>query len=397
MEEENQDEDCSVCEFYLHKVRCAECRDAFCEKCSVPNTTVCVHCRRIVCSTCWNKEDRFPCCDECQEKLVENRKGTSVQETKPGEIDILIFHKNCGDGFGAALACHIYCKRYGHKEPTYRAMSHDEPVPVEDCKEKNVAIFDFAFSREGTEQILAVCKSFTLWDHHESNDRHLGGLPHCHFATLASGAVLAWNYFFPYERVPLFIRYVEDRDLWKWELPDSRYVSRGSFYDLDMDFDKWEVMCNPETEEKKVRELAEHGKLYDGQQKKIIGSKPKFAQKVTFHGFSARSVNTPHFVSEMGEAILEAHSDCKVAVVWNWDDFKRGYKVHLRSRESDEDANVSLLAEKYGGGGHAHSAAFSWKSKTSIDGLWDPEEKKDGAEPEPKRQKTDSGPVSLVS
>jgi hypothetical protein len=35
-----------------------------------------------------------------------------------------------------------------------------------------------------------------------------------------SGARLAWE-FFPDKPVPGLIRYVEDRDIWKWEFPES--------------------------------------------------------------------------------------------------------------------------------------------------------------------------------
>jgi hypothetical protein len=36
-----------------------------------------------------------------------------------------------------------------------------------------------------------------------------------------SGATLAWAYFHPHEPVPLFVAYVEDRDLWRKALPGS--------------------------------------------------------------------------------------------------------------------------------------------------------------------------------
>ncbi|MFQ5503432.1 MAG: hypothetical protein ACE5F1_01390 [Planctomycetota bacterium] len=36
---------------------------------------------------------------------------------------------------------------------------------------------------------------------------------------------LTWKALFPDERVPPPVKYVRDRDLWLWELPDSKAVS----------------------------------------------------------------------------------------------------------------------------------------------------------------------------
>ena len=52
------------------------------------------------------------------------------------------------------------------------------------------------------------------------------------------------------------------------------------------------------------------------------------------------------------QALAEAHP--VAAVFWHT---SRGVTYSLRSRRPD-GANVALVAERYGGGGHAHAAGF---------------------------------------
>jgi oligoribonuclease NrnB/cAMP/cGMP phosphodiesterase (DHH superfamily) len=62
-------------------------------------------------------------------------------------------------------------------------------------------------------------------DHHKSAAEKLTGYQcRCgvvHFDMNKSGARLAWEFFHPDKPVPGLIRYVEDRDIWKWEFPES--------------------------------------------------------------------------------------------------------------------------------------------------------------------------------
>ena len=56
---------------------------------------------------------------------------------EPGTVDLIIYHANCSDGFGAAYAA---WKCLG-KKATYHAAKHGSTPP--DVAGKNVAILDF--------------------------------------------------------------------------------------------------------------------------------------------------------------------------------------------------------------------------------------------------------------
>ena len=57
-------------------------------------------------------------------------------------------------------------------------------------------------------------------DNHESAKKNLQDIEDKYkiFDMTHSGVVLAWNYFYPEETIPLLYKYVEDRDIWKKEI-----------------------------------------------------------------------------------------------------------------------------------------------------------------------------------
>src|SRR5262249_41598557 len=64
----------------------------------------------------------------------------------------------------------------------------------------------------------------------------LKGLTNAFFDLNKSGARLAWEYFHPEKDTPELIEFIEDRDLWRWQIPRSKEFSAG-FYALPMTFD----------------------------------------------------------------------------------------------------------------------------------------------------------------
>ena len=55
-----------------------------------------------------------------------------------------------------------------------------------------------------------------------------------------SGAVLAWEWAHT-QPVPWLLQYVQDKDLWHWQLPHSREIS-AALASYAFDFAKWEQL-----------------------------------------------------------------------------------------------------------------------------------------------------------
>ena len=86
-----------------------------------------------------------------------------------------------------------------------------------------VYILDFSYNLETTTKLWHFHGGrVTLLDHHKSAMEELQGqLPGCYFDMNRSAAAIAWGYFKPLERMPDLLAYVQDRDLWRWELLGS--------------------------------------------------------------------------------------------------------------------------------------------------------------------------------
>src|SRR3989304_8308490 len=134
---------------------------------------------------------------------------------------LVIYHKNCVDGFAAAWCAH---ERFVEEIEYIPASYGDEPP---DVKGKRVFILDFSYKRNVMLKLIEEAKELLCLDHHETAEKELENLPHCFFDMTKSGAMLSWCLFFKYREhtAPKLIKYVQDRDLWKNELPNSLELS----------------------------------------------------------------------------------------------------------------------------------------------------------------------------
>lgn len=259
---------------------------------------------------------------------------------KENTLKYVLYHGTCSDGFGAALAA---WKRLG-ESAEYVPVQYGSPPP-ELPDGADVWIIDFSFPRDETLTLRDRCASLTVLDHHKTAQAALEGLDFATFDMNKSGAMLAWEHFHPGIPAPALIRYIQDRDLWRWELPSSRAVSAG-LWSYPMDFEKWDALSVPK--------LASEGAAilrYMEQQTAMICSQ---AHRRDFDGISVPVVNATSLWSEVGEELLRLYPDAPFA--GSYYELSSGIrKWSLRSRG---DFDVSAVAAAYGGGGHRAAAGF---------------------------------------
>src|SRR5580698_3860341 len=78
---------------------------------------------------------------------------------------VVIYHKRCPDGFGAAYAA---WKKFGDTAE-YLAAGYGDPVP-EGLEGKEVYIVDFVYEQPGAmEEIARIAKKLVVLDHHVSS------------------------------------------------------------------------------------------------------------------------------------------------------------------------------------------------------------------------------------
>jgi len=258
---------------------------------------------------------------------------------------LCIYHKNCADGFGAALAVKKYADINKFQCEFIPAHYGDTPP---DVSGKDVFIVDFSYPRETLLELKEKAKSIKVIDHHKTAQKDLQDLDFCVFDMNYSGAVLTWETIFCTGRVPLLFKYIQDRDLWRWDMENSKAVSAG-LQQLKQEFHLWERYLIAGN----IPELIETGNIileYQNKQiEKIINSE---VQLTNIAGHNVPCINTTTLISEIGNELAKGQPFC--AMYFETAD-KRIYSL----RSDSNGIDVSEIAKKFGGGGHFHAAGFS--------------------------------------
>jgi uncharacterized protein len=267
---------------------------------------------------------------------------------------LVLYHgRRCPDGFAAALAARLY---FGDRAE-YLGLDHGDTKTVEDLPDvhgRAVYILDFSFSVEILQAIDVRAAKLVMLDHHKSAAEKLNGFAcRCgvvHFDMAKSGARLAWEFFHPKVTVPDLVRYVEDRDIWAWQYPESA----GYLAALDMepfDFDRWAAIA-AFTPAQTISFMA-RGHAMDEKFAKLAADIAEGAQPVVFNGHTGLMVNAPGVFHSLVGDMLSKNSGT-FALMWTVG--KGGIvKVGLRSQRG---YNCIPLAESMGGGGHAQACGF---------------------------------------
>lgn len=278
-------------------------------------------------------------------KLDEKRKN----ERSLKKDIIVIYHRDCSDGFGAAWAA---WKKFGDSAEYFGAKH--KASPPQGLTDKEIYFVDFTYPEEIMENLAKKNKRVTAIDHHISAQNTVKKTQDYSFDLSHSGAVLSWRYFHPSKPVPKILDYIEDTDLWKFELPDSKEVF--AFLELfDFNFNVWSKLADDLDDDEKRGTMIQKGRIILDYEQKMIGRIiSKHAETVKFEGFKVLSVNSPVWASQIGNEVVKKTPP--LVIIWYQDE--DGLKFSLRS---DGSVDVSKIAQKFGGGGHKSSAGFSLK------------------------------------
>lgn len=306
----------------------------------------------------------------------------------PNEVQYVIYHGNCSDGFTAALAAYKYFERRQATAtataaapgdaaavpmsmpsmPQFHAGRFNVLPPLTEVQNKCVLIVDFSYKKPDMAKLMSVAKKVVVLDHHKTAQEDLKDLPAPHkvFCMDHSGAYLSWRFFFrdqPLSAMPLMVRYVEDNDMWWKRLPHTLKFTAFMFT-LPFTFEDYGRLLSDEG----VRDAIAQGQGMVKQNASILNSSikyaaPKFIQ-IGDRYYMATFLNATTLKSELGNRAFVEYPHIDFAAVYSHNDYNNTTSFSLRSIETAAD--VSEIAKSFGGGGHRCASACLVRAITNC-------------------------------
>lgn len=279
---------------------------------------------------------------------------------------LCIYHGHCDDGFAAAW---VVRRALGNDVEFYPGVYQKEP-PSHDGRD--VIFVDFSYKRPVLDEMASRAHSILILDHHKTAQEdladypvplgdgwqsYLGNVarddmsgwrrPYALFDMTRSGAAMAWDYFIGGGR-PDFIEYVQDRDLWRKELPggDEFTIALRSY---PQDFATWDGLVTGG-----AAALIAEGKSIQRYYRLRVEELKRSAYGAILGEHSCWISNAPYFAaSEVAGELAERGLDFGACY---FEAEKGRFQYSLRSRG---DFDVSAIARTFGGGGHKNAAGFT--------------------------------------
>lgn len=275
---------------------------------------------------------------------------------------MLCLHHNDADGLCAGA---IVKRRFGDAVDLHE-IDYGQPIPWAEIEQvETIIITDFSLTLEDMSKIAHMAGKTLIWiDHHLSaiNQRqslaHLPGLRKLDEAA----CVLTWQYFFPDQEIPLAVKLIGDRDIWRFRYPQTKIFCEG-LHSLDLTPHHnplWEQLLNDD--QTLIQSLLTKGQiLLEVRLKEIARRVDNYAFATTFHGYKTLAVNLPgsgdigHYMCGLGYDIAYVYCD-----------FQQDESLVTGVTLYSDTIDVSKIAQLYGGGGHKGAAGFRFTRTTDT-------------------------------
>lgn len=265
------------------------------------------------------------------------------------ERTIILYHGGCLDGFGGAYAA---WKKFGDGA-IYLPLHRGEEPPVEECRGARLYFIDFCYTKEVMDRFVEAAASVTVLDHHEGVEDVITSMPEFVFASDRSGAGIAWDYFHPGAPRPALIDHIEDDDLFRFSLPDTRALI--TYLEVQpREFEAWDRFAAALDGDATRAEILSTARIYAEYFELLAGYSVDHAKLVSFEGHEIYFGST-HPLKSMKSLVgnLLARKKGPFALVVSI--HPGGYGVSIRG---DGSVDVAKIAQKFGGNGHPSSAGF---------------------------------------
>jgi len=276
---------------------------------------------------------------------------------EPHDTVLCLYH-NDPDGQCSAA---IVRKRYG-KNVRLIAVDYGYEIPWEAIEAADVVVMtDFSLPLAEMERIMQNAR--LVWiDHHKTALEDLADLSVPGLRALdRAGCVLTWEFLFPDEPLPRPVRYIGERDIWTIHHEETKPFCEALYQRNQHPSNDAIWVPLLEDDEELVRLLVAEGKLLlSVRQRAIQRQVHGRGFEILFEGHRTLAINQ-RGTGELGEYIRSLGYVLGYAYVQVLQKEGLFTQVTLYSDQID----VSRIAVKFGGGGHAGAAGFAFPSRST--------------------------------
>lgn len=297
--------------------------------------------------------------------------------------NIVFYHSPCSDGItAAAVVANFYSipdktsSKSDNDVVYFKPWNYAKPYPIaeliDSCRGKNILFVDCTAKLDVIEKIAQSAKTILIIDHHITAKQQLA--QYIQEASITniellleqdkiimvydvnhSGASLCYKFFHPGQNMPEFIRYIENIDLGKEDLPKAsqfKYWERSNKLDIS-------------TAQHNIRIYTTLSMMED-----IFKSGKEIERYVTtvITGLLKES-HVGYFGNEPFRYVFGIYALCSDAARTLLNEEYGGYKFSIAfyftstglgaSLRSIEGFDCSVIAQEFGGGGHAQASGFN--------------------------------------
>ncbi|KAG2653090.1 hypothetical protein PVAP13_1NG427100 [Panicum virgatum] len=319
------------------------------------------------------------------------------------KISAVLYHYPCPDGAFAALAAHLYFSAAARPVRFFPNTVYDpirsDSLPLDEIED--VYLLDFVGPPGFVEDIARKVERVTILDHHKTAFESL-----CQNSTLGqnvtkvidmqrSGATIAFDFFrnkllteasilwgsesdkdvaeIKYvpddkvETVHKLFKFIEDGDLWRWKIPNSKAFSSG-LKNLDIEFN---VNANSKLFDQLLELDPEHvisrGQVTLLEKQRLIDDCLGKSYEISLgcgqfgNCLAVDADSISNLRSELGHQLASKSRNLNLrgigAVVYKVPELNNDQmlKISLRSLEQED---TTLISQEYGGGGHRNASSF---------------------------------------
>lgn len=278
------------------------------------------------------------------------------------------------DGKCAAFWIYLSAGLYdGYENETkFIPINYGMEFPFEEIQpNEQVYIVDYSIMPEEMRKLLEITKDVTWIDHHKSAIERYSDfeipirgirydgvagcmLTYCwlhHMTDRGIGEPKDFDLSMV-DDAPMFTKYIADYDVWTFEYGDNtRYFHMGfDAYDKNPENDIWYNLLAENTEQKYIEEGKVIIKYRDSFAKEYCESK---GFETEFEGYRVYAMNIGLAGSDWFKSVDDGSYDILMPFSYNGKYKTWSYSMYSKT------VDVSVIAKKYGGGGHKGASGFS--------------------------------------